>query len=323
MLRQDFQQLIKSLPSLSPHQLRQLNDSVAQMARQNEVRELVAEKVYEQKQCPHCGEASFRRWGTTGSGEQRYQCSACSKSFTGLTGTRLNGLHKKERLMDFAACMKAGLSVKDSAEKVGLTRTAAFRWRHRFMPQLLQHEPKTLAGVAEVDETYFRKSYKGLRKGMPRVAYKRATPAAKRGLSVEQVPVLTAVSRGSRQSHITVFSGPASADALVEALSPVVAPDTVLCSDSAAAYKPAGKRLGVTLRQVPAGSHKLGPYHIQNVNALHGRIKGWFYPFKGVATKNLPAYLAWFRYFDETEKGKSSKQFMRDTIGAQKPTPKR
>lgn len=72
MLRQDFHQLLKSLPSLSPHQLRELNDSVAQMARQNEVRELVAEKVFEHKQCPHCGAASFCRWGTTGSGEQRY-----------------------------------------------------------------------------------------------------------------------------------------------------------------------------------------------------------------------------------------------------------
>jgi len=322
MFRRDFHQLLKALPDLSPHQLRQLNESVAQMARQNEFRELVAETVYNHGQCPHCGASRFCRWGTTGAGEQRYQCSACSKSFTGLTGTSINGLHNKELLVDFATCMKDGLSTKDSAGKVGLSKTAAFRWRHRLMPQLLQHEPQTLAGVAEVDETYFRNSYKGLREGMPRDAYKRATPAAKRGLSEEQVPVLTAVSRGSRQSHITVLSGLTSADALVDALGPVVAPDTVLCSDSALAYKPAGKRLGVTLRQIPKGTHKLGPYHIQNVNALHGRIKGWFYPFKGVATKNLPTYLAWFRYFDETGMVKSSTQFIRDTLEAQRPAPK-
>lgn len=323
MLKREFHQLLKSLPALSPLQLRQLNERVTQFSRQNEVREIVAEKVFEQKQCAHCGAANFCRWGTTAAGEQRYRCKACSKSFTGLTGTSIGRLHNKERLMDFAVCMKEGLSVRESAERLGLSRTAMFRWRHRLMPQLSEQQPQTLAGVAEVDETYFRQSYKGQRKGMPRAAYKRATPAAKRGLSAEQVPVLTAVSRGSRRSHLTVLPGPTSADALVTALKDVIAPDTVLCSDSALAYKPAGKRLGVTLRQIPTGSRKLGPYHIQNVNALHSRIKGWFYPFKGVATKNLGSYLAWFRYFDEKDAGNSSNQFLRDVIEAQRPRRKK
>lgn len=319
MLRGEFRQLLESLPGLSPYQLRQLTESVTQLSRQNEVRELVAVKVLEHRHCPHCGASKFCRRGVTGAGEQRYQCNACSKSFTGLTGTGISRLHNKERLLDFAVCMKDGLSVRASAAKLGLSRTAMFRWRHRLLPKLSMHQPQALAGVAEADETYFRQSYKGQRKGLPRAAYKRATPAAKRGLSAEQVPVLTALSRGSRHSHITVLSGPTSAKALVAALGPVVTPDTVLCSDSAFAYKPASKVLGVTLRQIPTGSHKLGPYHIQNVNALHGRIKGFFRPFKGVASKNLEGYLAWFRYFDEDETGKSAKQFLGAALEDQRP----
>lgn len=108
------------------------------------------------------------------------------------------------------------------------------------MPVLATHQPGELPGVAEADETFFRMSYKGLKKGMPRKSHKRGSPAGKRGISTEQVAV-----------------------------------------------------------QVPRGSHKLVPYHIQNVNALHSRIKGWMRPFRGVATKNLPAYLAWFRFFDQ------------------------
>ncbi len=36
-------------------------------------------------------------------------------------------------------------------------------------------------------------------------------------------------------------------------------------------------------------------FHIQNVNAYHGRLKGWMSRFHGVATKYLPNYLGWRR----------------------------
>lgn len=41
-----------------------------------------------------------------------------------------------------------------------------------------------------------------------------------------------------------------------------------------------------------------GLYHIQNVNALHSRLKQWIARFKGVATKYLDNYLAWFLFVD-------------------------
>lgn len=39
-------------------------------------------------------------------------------------------------------------------------------------------------------------------------------------------------------------------------------------------------------------------YHIQNVNGLHSRLKQWINRFKGVATKYLDNYLAWFLFVD-------------------------
>lgn len=93
-----------------------------------------------------------------------------------------------------------------------------------------------------------------------------------------------------------------------------LAPDVVLVSDVASAYKTAVKALWVVGRQIPSGTHKLGSYHIQNVNALHSRIKAWFGPFKGVATKHLPVYLARFRFFDETGWVRAPGEFLRDAI---------
>ena len=299
MRSREFSKMLASLPGLNPRQLAVLTGHVGVLNGQREVQGLVEERLEHEGACPHCAYPLYSKWGYTPAGEQRYRCKACQKSFTGLTGTPFSGIHDKDLLLDNASCMEESLSVRKTAEALGVHRNTAFRFRHLMMPVLATQQPGELPGVAEADEAFFRRSYKGLKKGMPRKSHKRGSPASKRGISTEQVAVLTAVSRGSRGSHITVLPSVPTAASIEAALAPVMRPDTVLCSDSASAYKTAAKSMGVILRQIPRGSHKLGPYHIQNVNALHSRIKGWMRPFRGVATKNLPAYLAWFRFFDQ------------------------
>ena len=219
MRRRGFQRLVDALRSLSPHQFHQLNETKR---------------------------GSSLAGALSAAGEQRYRCKACSKTFTGLTGTPLNGVHhNKHQLLGYEHCMKTGVSVREAGY---LART------------------------------------------------------------------LTAVARGSRSSYMAVLPGTPNAPNITAALGSVLAPDAVLVSDSASAYKTAAKTLGVVGRQIPSGTHKLGPYHIQNVNALHSRIKDWFSPFKGVATTNLPVYLAWFRLFDETGWVRAPGEFLRDVI---------
>lgn len=55
---------------------------------------------------------------------------------------------------------------------------------------------------------------------MPRPAHKRGTPASKRGISREQVAVLTAIARGSRNSFIAVLRSVASAATVGAAAGP-------------------------------------------------------------------------------------------------------
>ena len=45
-----------------------------------------------------------------------------------------------------------------------------------------------------------------------------------------------------------------------------------------------------------------GPWHIQNVNAHHSRLKSWIARFHGVATAYLENYLGWFRALDRASK---------------------
>lgn len=51
-----------------------------------------------------------------------------------------------------------------------------------------------------------------------------------------------------------------------------------------------------------AGERVGGPWHVQNANGYHSRLKGWIARFKGVATDYLQSYLGWFRALDRAGK---------------------
>jgi hypothetical protein len=258
----------------------------------------------------------FSRRGHTNAGEQRYRCGSdsCRKTFTGLTGTPFARIQGKSILLKSASCMRSFMSVRDVADELGIHRNTAFRYRRLMMPMLEKHQPAELPGVAEADEMYFRRSYQGQKKGIPRPSHKRGERASKRGISNELVPVLTAIARGTKDCFISVLPSVPNAVLIGSALKPLLKPDSVLVSDSASAYKTAAKTMGVTLRQIPRGAHKLGPYHIQNVNALHSRIRGGLFTFRGVASKYLAA-LAGFVSLTASTARQAHVLFLLDAFG--------
>src|SRR5690606_29972302 len=84
-----------------------------------------------------------------------------------------------------------------------------------------------------------------------------------------------------------------------------------LCTDSHVSYIGFALDHGikhVTLRSDLKQFVKKEVYHIQHVNSLHSRLKGWIKGrFQGVSTKYLQNYLNWFRL---KEKLKKSKNFL-------------
>jgi transposase-like protein len=140
--------------------------------------------------CPHCGQSDVVRWGKA-SGLPRYRCKACARTFNALTKTPLAKLRMKERWSGQAAAMIDGVSLARAARRCGVHYTTAFRWRHRFLAALSGDKPKTLAGIVESDETFILEPFKGKRSGLPRKARKRGGSSAKRGLSAEQIPIIS------------------------------------------------------------------------------------------------------------------------------------
>ncbi len=86
---------------------------------------------------------------------------------------------------------------------------------------------------------------------------------------------------------------------LAAVLQPVLAADAVLCTDGSVALASAARHIGVEHHAInlSAGQHALGPWHINNVNGYHSRLKNWLRRFNGVASSYLKHYLGWFCAF--------------------------
>lgn len=251
--------------------------------------------------CPTCQFPKIVRNGQAG-GVQRFKCRGCGTTFNTLTGTPLARLRHRGKWLQQAEAMEAGLSVRKAAARMGVHRTTAFRWRHRFLAVPREAKATHLAGVVEADEAYVLRSFKGQPRRLMEVGSRRPRRrggrAAKRGLSDEQVPVLVVRNRSGHTTDYVLAS--ANKRGLVAVLPSALAVDAVLCTDGSAMLAAAARDLGLehhglnTLR----GERTRGAWHIQNVNAYHSRFKVWMARFKGVATSNLPNYLGWFRALD-------------------------
>ena len=203
---------------------------------------------------------------------RRYRCRARRQTFNALTGTPLARLRKREAWKEYAQALAESMSVRKAAARTGISVPTAFRWRHRFLIRPRDAKTVVISGIAEADETFFLKSFKGERK-LSRPPRKRGGTASKPGLSDEQVPVLVPRDRSGATTDAVLEN--LQAASIHRVLRPVVAKDTVLVSDGADAYASFAAEKGidhiglVTSR----GEHRRGVFHIQNVNAYHSRLK--------------------------------------------------
>lgn len=260
-----------------------------------------ATEVIEQREqppvCPHCQGTHIVRNGHSG-GLQRYGCRSCGKTFNALTGSPLAHLHLRGKWLQQAQALREQLSLTQVQQRLGIARTTALRWRHRFLAAPKQIRARWLTGVTEADETYFLRSAKGQRQALTRPARRRAGKASKPGVCRQQVPVLVVRDRSGQTADfiLEVHDSQHAADQL----RPIIAPDALLCTEGdhlmrATARKLALEHHAVNLR---VGIRVDGPWHVQNVNAYHSRLKGWMARFRGVSTKYLDSYLGWFRTID-------------------------
>ena len=251
--------------------------------------------------CPHCQCPRVHRCGSA-SGLQRWRCLACWRSYNALTNTPLARLRKKAAWLPYLQCVLESRTVRAAANLVGVHRTTSFRWRHRFVPGAARKRPERLEGMVEADETYLLESQKGSRH-LTRPPRRRGGVATRRGVSREHACLLVARDRSRRTLDFHTGRGPVSAARLKDCLLPVLAPDVLLISDSAAAYGVFARDASIAHAAINlrAGIRARGVIHLNHVNGWHARFKTWLRRFNGIASRYLVNYSGWQRLLDDGE----------------------
>lgn len=265
--------------------------------------------------CVHCSGSSLQRWGRTLRGLQRWRCTDCGRTFSSTTGTVLAGVRRPEGLFMVLEDMMSDRprSCRALARQLGIDKMTVWRWRMRLLRALLgdgEIRARRLEGIVEVDEKFFRESRKGSREWVDHERDPARHPKPDRprwrdfrrlwrlfpaGLSRWQIPVLTMTDRaGGNRADVLPDR---HASSLIGRLDAHLGQDAVLCTDGDSAYQHLARRRGIPHYRLHS---KKGPrvirkaFHMQNINNLHGRFESFMTPFRGPATKNLPAYAAWF-----------------------------
>jgi transposase-like protein len=312
-----FKRWFASLPSLNGPQCRQVLDALHPAAGLDQVVALIAQTRAPGRCCPSCGNERCHRHGFAND-LQRFRCCVCGRTFNDLSGTPLARLRHKAKWLAYSQVLLDSLPVRKAADRVGVHRNTAFRWRHRFLRWVKLDRPASLNGIVEADETFLLESQKGSRT-LNRPARRRGGHATKPGISRELDCILVARDRNGHTLDAVTGRGALKAAQLERDLLPRLDPQALLVSDSNAAYQAfahkhkiahetVNLRAGIRVRRGLAGA-----IHVQNVNAYHARFKAWLLGFRGVASRYLSNYLGW-RWALDGGRVTSPEQLMRIAI---------
>lgn len=250
--------------------------------------------------CPHCNSDEIIRYGVR-VGRQRYKCKDCSKTYSDHTHTPFRGTRYPEKWIPFMEHMVNGLSIRRSAKILCVAASTVFHWRHKILTALKRMGQDEFEGLLEVDETYFLYSEKGNKSIIGRKPRKRGGSSKYRGISREQVCVVVARDRTKKTLARVACTGQVSKVKAAILLKPYVGSVSSVCSDANSTWRGFAGDNGIDHIELNATKKQRvirKIYHIQNVNAFHGRLKKWMDRFKGVASKHLDNYLTWFRFID-------------------------
>lgn len=268
--------------------------------------ELAGERTDDPERCPLCGCPRFVKKGFSVDNAQRWLCRGCGSTFSGKTG----GLLSRSKLdantwMTFAECMADALSLRESANRCGVSLYTSWFMRMRVcevMGHLLSPARK---GVFHLDGTLIRDNLSGNLENsfleLPRKRHRNGQDGRKngKGRSKEQIVVECGINEYGDCFCDAIDRGSAGAGELAMDLSKRIPRGSVVVTDGHPSYGFAARQWSHEV--VDPNDPSTG--NINMVNALHSRLKEFLMPFHGVATRRLQRYLDWFCYTEQFKRG--------------------
>lgn len=267
--------------------------------------------------CPLCGCAAFVRRGRAASGAQRWLCRGCGRSFTAATG----GVLALSRLgadtwASYVEGMAAGESLRALAARCGVCLKTSWFMRMR-VPEVMRSQLQPMRhgeGVsAQADELYLNESLSGnrgrARDAMPREPHRNGHGVRSRGTSSLKVHVVTVVNDLGDCTARLAGRGRPTVDGVRAGLGPADVSGSDVATDDLQAYAAPLAEAGAASHN-RYGSKEAGGDELGMVNALHERLRGFLWRFRGVATRRLQRYLWWFRWEEQARRSDASREGM-------------
>lgn len=246
--------------------------------------------------CPKCGKIHppVIKGGITSKGKQMLRCKTCNKRFVVDFGQLTFYSHQEQsKWNDLIIDTKLGCSLKETAAKLNVNEMTVFRMRHKYLRFLEEIENSyILKEQIELDEKYFPRNHKGSKLEDLKSKH-RGTPASKRGLSNEQVCLLTGVERfGKAIAHAFNMAKPKSEDILN--IEKSIQDKSNVWTDGLTSYEKMIERKHCILKVVKSKKEYDAINHLNNVNSFHSKIEAAYSKYKGVASKYINRYAALF-----------------------------
>ena len=295
----------KAITKLNPAQLIDISSFIARLIQDEATRFQMAARSSRLKEsgCIYCGVVGrTQKWGTSKSGTQRFRFKDCRKTFGATTGTPVFRLRFRHEWNRYLTLMRSHIAVRTLRDAHDFRHhvDTLLRWRHKFLEFMAPNPAQQLAGIIEADEKFFRTSYKGNRTWKKGGIIDNRLPrqrggATQRGLSAQQVPVLTAVDRSGAIRQVRL---PNMAHAtIIGAMTPWVEKESVICSDGHRAYPQIATATGsehIVAKQT--GGANIAGLSIGRIDAYHRDVENLINRCcMGVSTRYLINYFAWAR----------------------------
>jgi len=238
-------------------------------------------------ECPHRGHNGLRRRGSV-RGRLRFRCSGCGRTISARTGTARRRSCKDAAVWaNIVRLMLEGLTLRKIVKRMKSSLWTALVWRHKLFHAMRRMTGPKLSGVVEVDETCFRLSFMGRRRGLPRLRRGRGRKVKALGISKGQVCVPAATDRRRGRVVRSACLGRVSVDDLRRMLvDPVDRDGSAPVTDGHQACARLAEARSAPCAELK-GSQGRSSLPVQTVNSLHSRLKGWISRFRGVLTKRL------------------------------------
>ncbi|MFA6940889.1 MAG: transposase [Clostridiaceae bacterium] len=240
--------------------------------------------------CPHCGSSEVNKFGFF-NGKQRYRCKECRKTFNLYTKTLLSWSHYKDKWDRFIETMKQDLSLRKAEDKVGVSYASLFYWRHKVLTVLNEENDGKLHGVLELIHTKLKYIDK----------YRNIEMDEDMGTSQNVIFAFLYQREDRLDSYI--YKEKEKAKAFIYELSDNIDERSIVCLKSNYPFRYPLKYKNIKVAD-KNNYKRVNYFNTEKSRKYLGNFIIWLKMFRGVSSKNLVKYAAFFKtknVFDNME----------------------